>query len=175
MNIKKLETKRLILRKWKLEEAKELARLAEDKKLIFGDMPHPYSEKDAENWLKTVYKKKDKHYYAIEEKQSKRIIGICWLTITPEKNGLIVYGIEARSRGSGYATEATRELVKYGLTELKLPKIVAETKAENMQSHNVLTKLRFKVIRKQDNHQKNRFTGEMEGKWWWEKVEWRDP
>jgi [ribosomal protein S5]-alanine N-acetyltransferase len=169
MKSPKLESERLILKNWKPEEAKDFVELTKDSKLIFGDMPFPYLLEHAQFWIKKVLTLDDKHYFAIHEKTTKKIIGFCWITLNLEKNeGLIVYGLNEESRGKGCATEAAKLMVDFAFKDLDLKKLVAETKGDNLGSHNVLKKLGFIVVKKVKNGQKDRITGEIKDKWYWE-------
>lgn len=165
----RLESKRLILKEWDIKEAARFVELTEDPKLIFGDMPYPYLLKDAEFWIKKVSTLKDKYYFAIHEKPTNKIIGFCWISIYPNNEGLIVYGLEKSARGKGYATEAARLMIDFATKDLKLKKLIAETKGDNTASHNVLKKLGFNVVKKVKNGQKERITGKIKDKWYWER------
>ncbi|MFH1802972.1 MAG: GNAT family N-acetyltransferase [archaeon] len=169
MKSPKLESERLILRNWELTEAPDFVELTKDPKLIFGDMPFPYLLEHAEFWIKKVLTLEDKHYFAIHEKVIDKIIGLCWITLYLDKNeGLIVYGLSKESRGKGYATEAVKRMVEFAFRDLRLNKLVAETKGDNVGSHGVLKKSGFVVIKKIKNGQKDRITGEIKDKWFWE-------
>ena len=158
-----LKSSRLILRNWKLKEAPFLVELAQDKKLIFGTMPHPYTLQDAQAWIKEALELKDLYYFAITCK--KKIIGVCWLKIRKNK-GNLVYGIQKEFRGKGYATEAARILVDFGQKELKLQGITAETSSKNKPSHQILKKLGFTIVKK--DKERNKFTKKLEEKGYWE-------
>lgn len=49
-------------------------------------------------------------------------------------------------KNKGYGTEAERQLIRYGLQELQLLKIKADTVKRNVRSRHVLEKLGFKYI-----------------------------
>ncbi len=79
----KLETKRLILRDWREEDAQDLVdglnNLNVTKWLAF--VPYPYTEQDADRWIRNCieYSKggeeKTSYEFAIELKSEKKVIG----------------------------------------------------------------------------------------------------
>ena len=164
-----LESERLMLRNWMLDEAVHFAELTKDPKLIFGDMPFPYLLEHAEFWIRKVLTLDDKHYFAIHEKESKRIIGFSWITLYMDKNkGLVVYALSSNARGKGHGTEATKLMTDFAFKELKLSALLAETKGDNIKSHNVLNKLGFVVVKKTKDAQRERVSETMKDKWFWE-------
>jgi [ribosomal protein S5]-alanine N-acetyltransferase len=169
MKSPELESERLILKNWELDEAPRFVELAKDSKLIFGDMPFPYLLEHAQFWIKKVLTLEDKHYFAIHEKESSKIIGFCWITLYLDKNeGLVVYGLGEEWRGKGYATEAVKLMVNFAFNKLKLNKLIAETRGDNYGSHNVLKKSGFTVVKKIKNGQIDRIMGDVKDKWLWE-------
>lgn len=170
MKSKELESERLILQDWKLSEASKFVELTKDPKLIFGDMPYPYLLEHAKFWIKQVVILEDKYYFAIHEKNDDEIIGFCWITLYLDRNeGLIAYGLSKDYRERGYATEAVSLMKDFAFDELKLNKLVAETKGDNFGSHNVLKKLGFNIKKKKKDGSIDRITGEIrKEKWYWE-------
>ena len=163
-----LKSKRLILREWTIKDAPVFVELTKDKKLIFGDMPFPYLLEHAKYWIKTVKTLKDKYYFAVVEKKSNQIIGFCWITVYDNNEGLIVYGLGEQARGEGYGKETAKLMIDFAFKNLKLAKLKAETHADNFESHKILINCGFKVVKKAKKYQKNRFTGKLEDKWFWE-------
>ncbi|MGH3760329.1 GNAT family N-acetyltransferase [Actinophytocola sp.] len=75
-----------------------------------------------------------------------------WCMLLPEFDGPageaeLGYRLLRRAWGRGYATEASRELLRYGFTERKLKRIFAETMAVNTGSRRVMEKagLRYEL------------------------------
>ncbi|CAN5643547.1 GNAT family N-acetyltransferase [soil metagenome] len=56
----------------------------------------------------------------------------------------IGYRLLRKCWGNGYATEMSRELLKYGFEKLNLDKIVGATRSDNVPSQHVLEKIGFK-------------------------------
>jgi RimJ/RimL family protein N-acetyltransferase len=172
MKVPTLETARLILRQFSPKEARILFDMAKDKELVFGDMPYPYPMEMARRWITVSSERADMYYFAIEEKASRAIIGSIWISAVKKDNsvddGCLSYGLLTQARGKGYATEAGKAILDFAFQDLKLEKLRAETKTDNLGSHKVLKKLGFSVIEKMSEFQKNRFSGEIEGRWFWE-------
>jgi RimJ/RimL family protein N-acetyltransferase len=61
----------------------------------------------------------------------------------PEGHAEIAACVDPRHQGAGYATAATRELVAYGIEELRLNRIKAGAVASNERSRTVLERVGF--------------------------------
>jgi len=169
MKSPELHSDRLMLRNWEVSEAHKFVELTKDQKLIFGTMPFPYLLEHAEFWVREVLEHEDKHYFAIHDKNIDDIVGFCWITFCLHKNeGLIAYGLSEAARGKGFATEAAKLMADFAFNNLKLDRLVAETVGDNIGSHNVLVKLGFEVIDKVEGGSKERVTGKVKDKWFWE-------
>lgn len=77
----KLETDRLILREWTLNDEEDLIdglnNIEVSKWLAF--VPYPYTKEEAENWINScrerINKGEDRYDFAIELKENKKVIG----------------------------------------------------------------------------------------------------
>jgi RimJ/RimL family protein N-acetyltransferase len=78
--------------------------------------------------------------WTVEDKLSLIPVGHCGL-IEKEVEGNneieVIYVISHEHQGKGYATEISKALVKYGLEEMKLKRIIALIKPENIGSAKV--------------------------------------
>ena len=86
---------------------------------------------------------------AVREQETRRLagwVGLGRLEINPEEIE-IYYGMGRESWGRGYATEAARELLKYGFENLKLDRIVAIVLPDNHASVRVIEKIGLKFVR----------------------------
>lgn len=61
----------------------------------------------------------------------------------------IGWSVHKTQRGKGFATEAAKRLVEYGLGELNLPRILAFTVAKNKASIRVMEKVGMQVLEQQ--------------------------
>lgn len=84
--------------------------------------------------------------FAVEEKSLGRAIGMVRLSIaSPEhRQGNIGFSFDGALRGRGYASEAMREMLRFGFADLELHRITALADVENARSHAVLAKLGFR-------------------------------
>ena len=95
-------------------------------------------------WIVGHYKINDNYGLKIlKDKETGDYIGHAGLvpqTIEGEQYIEVGYWIEENYWGKGYASEAAQALIKYGLTELKLPKIIALIQKGNIASEKVVIK-----------------------------------
>ncbi|MFN4275947.1 MAG: GNAT family N-acetyltransferase [Ferrovibrio sp.] len=84
--------------------------------------------------------------FAVEEQALSRAIGMVRLSIaSPEhRQGNIGFSFDGALRGRGYASEAMREVLRFGFADLELHRITALADVENARSHAVLQKLGFR-------------------------------
>lgn len=129
----KLETKRLILREWRKKDVDDLVEglnnLEVSRWLVF--VPHPYTKKDAEQWIVRCIKnakkgkKRDSYEFAIELKSMKKVIGGVSLNKINKNQGSAGGGIwlNAAYHGNGYGTEAYGRRIAFAFDGLKLRRL----------------------------------------------------
>ncbi len=142
----KIKTKRLLLRAPILSDAPFLQKLADNKKLyqVLARLPHPYSIKDAVEFIQNIARSKKEHSYAII-KENDEFIGLIGISVDGEENLEIGYWLGEPFWGNGYATEAGRALVKEVFaTGQKI--IYSRAISSNLASINVLKKIGFIII-----------------------------
>ncbi|HFK5568431.1 GNAT family acetyltransferase [Elizabethkingia meningoseptica] len=140
-----LETKRLILSS--LEE-KDIPFITEylQEKIISENtshIPYPYSEDDARNWLKMAgdaLATKSGYTFAIREKEGK-IIGAIGIHDRGDDKAELGYWIALPYWNKGFATEAAKAVLNFGIKELKLHKIYATHFLHNPASGKILEKI----------------------------------
>ena len=136
-----MKTNRLIIRKFDLNDKKELISLLNDKTVTeWTELPFPYLEKHAVWWLNIG--SKEKHHFALTEKYSGNLIGSLKITL----RGEIGCWIGKEYWNKGYAFEAIEKIKRFGFNELNLERIWAATHKENMSPQVVLEKCGFKSI-----------------------------
>jgi len=150
----KNETKRLILRPLKLSDAESIRESINDldvtKWLLV--VPHPYTKKDAKDWVKhnkEKWRKKNKEDYTfgIELKGSKNIIGGIGLHKINKVHGKaeVGYWLGKRHWKKGYGTEALDALLKFAFNKLKLRRVEAGVFKGNPSSGKLLEKFGAKL------------------------------
>ena len=133
------------LRQWALSDAKELTNLcnAVDRHYLSDRLPNPYTEKDAEEWLKLVSENKVTTgiYRAIV--CDEKLIG----SISVEKeddDAEIGYMILNDYSNKGIGTEAVKRICPIAFKLLSLEQITANVFQPNIASIQVLQKNGFK-------------------------------
>jgi [ribosomal protein S5]-alanine N-acetyltransferase len=148
--IPKLETKRLILRPFKLSDADRVRKLAGDKKIADTtlNIPYPYEKGTAKEWIsqhKTKFESDESVHLAIVLKTTREIIGAIGLHIEKRHNRAeLGYWIGKDCWNFGYCTEAAKAIVKYGFEELNLNKIKSSHFSRNPASGKVMRKIGMK-------------------------------
>jgi len=86
--------------------------------------------------------------YAIIEKESDLVVGICGFTGPPNEAGVveIAYSIAPAYQGKGYGTEAARALTEIARREPAVQLICAHTLAEENASTRILKKCGFRKV-----------------------------
>jgi ribosomal-protein-alanine N-acetyltransferase len=81
--------------------------------------------------------------WAVIHKETNQFIGLCGFKLLEDEPELI-YVLEKAYWGQGLATEAARAALRYGFKELRLERIVAVTRHENVASQRVLKAIGMK-------------------------------
>jgi RimJ/RimL family protein N-acetyltransferase len=135
------------LREWKRKDAKDLAFIANNKKIwdnVRDRLPFPYSEKDAKEWLDLVNKQDIVTTFCVEA--DGRVAGSIGLVLKDDvyrKSIEIGYFIGEEFWGKGIATEAVRLLLEHISVNFDAVRIYAEVFAYNKSSMRVLEKNGF--------------------------------
>ena len=148
-----LETERLFLRRFTLDDAPLLYELDSDPEVmryISKGKPTPlekYIHKVLPRWLRYYETSDHLGYWAAHERASGDFTG--WFHLRPdriEEEAMdLGYRLRRRFWGRGYATEGSRALVEKAFTEWDIDRVVAHALTGNAASHRVMEKcgLRF--------------------------------
>lgn len=132
--MKKLPTiplERLILRPFRIEDAKVVQQLAGDPYIAETTLyiPHPYEDGMAEQWIETHahnFHEDRSLELAIVHKEEQYVIGAICIGCTRKfDHGELAYWIGRPYKNNGYCTEAARGIVRYAFDEMKLHRIFA--------------------------------------------------
>ena len=137
-----LRTDRLTLRPFTPADAPAVQALAGAYEVAVSTLviPHPYPDGAAEEWIATHrddFERGRIHHFAIDDGQ---LTGAMALILKGDGIGEIGYWIGVPFWGRGYATEAAREIVRYGFESLDLNRIFACHYTRNPASGRVLQK-----------------------------------
>ena len=142
-----IETNRLTLRRFTLNDVGDIQRMAGDRKvsIMTEAIPYPYKDGMAEDWINThdqLWSKRTGAPFAVELKSNSMLIGCVGLSITPQhKRAALGYWIGFEHWGNGYCTEAGQALLNYGFSTLALKRIEAIHLTKNPASGAVMKKL----------------------------------
>ena len=133
------------------EDAATITALANNRKIFLNlrdGFPHPYHLKDAEGFIERARSGNPPSVFAIEwEGQYVGGMGLHLQEDVARRTAEIGYWIGEPFWGKGIATEAVRQIVKYGFEELDLARIYAGIFEWNPGSMRVLEKCGFTLER----------------------------
>lgn len=144
-----LETERLFLRAWRLDDAEALFEMCRDAEVMRHiGTGQPYRTIDEAqsflNWVVAYQREQGFSRWAVVEKASGKIIGSCGFARLPDRGFIdLGYLFDRKMWGQGYATEAARGCLRYGFERLNLAEVVALTDLEHTTSQRVLEKIGF--------------------------------
>lgn len=144
--MKTLETKRLILRRWQIDDADDLYEYAKDPRVgpMAGWKPH-VSKEESLNTLKYYIDHDDG--WAIMLKENKKVIGS--IALKPDENRgkynakSISFALSADYWGNGYMTEAVKRIIKYAFEEINIDLLSVWHYPHNFRSKRVIEKCGF--------------------------------
>jgi ribosomal-protein-alanine N-acetyltransferase len=145
-----VETQRLILRPWLVDDADALLSILQEKDILRYFPPtEPRTIHQVRKYISFHHKHWQQHGYghwAVIERESGRLIGWNGLEYLPETDETeVAYLLSREFWGRGYASEAGLAAVRFGLDQAGLRQIIGLVHPENIASRRVLEKcgLRF--------------------------------
>lgn len=151
----KLETKRLFLREFEIEDATSLYDLNLDPEVIkyTGDPPFE-SVKYAENFIENYdsYRVNGFGRWAVIRKEDGTFLGWCGLKINEENQVDLGFRFFKKYWSQGFATESAQASLAYGFNTLDIPEIVGRAVPDNTASIVVLKKLGMQFWKKSACH-----------------------
>lgn len=140
----------VILRPWSVGDARELALIADNKKIsdnLRDGFPYPYSLKDARNWLNIIIPENvPPRFFAITiDRQLVGSIGIVSKSDIYRKNFEIGYFLAEEYWGKGIATKAIKAATTYAFKDFDIVRVYAEPFSDNAGSRRALEKAGFSL------------------------------
>jgi len=162
-----LETKRLILRKPRINDWKDLVEGLDEYNVakMFNPIPYPYTKREAVKWIdKSIREWGKKSYpFFIELKSEKKIIG--WIDIHHidkfSKKAITGSWINKKYWKNTYITEAKIAANDFVFNKLKLRKLNSKVYTDNKASNATQIKLGYKLEGTQRKESKNLVTGKI--------------
>ena len=142
-----IETKRLLLRAFTLEDAVRVRELASASEVAATtlNIPHPYEAGVAEAWIATHaerFQAGEAVHFAITRKPDGDLVGAIGLQIeAAHQRGELGYWIGVPYWGQGYCTEAAVAVVQFGFEKLGLHRVFAHHFSNNPASGRVMQKV----------------------------------
>lgn len=143
-----LETERLLLREFTEPDWEAITAYQNDPRYLRYYHWTERTAEDVQAFVKMFLDQQNerprrKYQFAVVVKERGQIIGNCGIRVNdPElREANIGYELAPQHWGSGYATEAAMEILRFGFAELGMHRIWAETIADNTGSAHVLEKL----------------------------------
>lgn len=145
-----IETQNLILRQFTYEDNRAMLKnWIADEKIQFMYSEPTYTTKEAVDTLLNKYinsyQNNDYYRWAIIAKENKECIGQIAYFLVDTKNNFaeIEYCIGSAFQCRGFATEATKAVIDYGFSKIKLHKVQICHKSINIPSKRVIEKCGF--------------------------------
>lgn len=138
-----LKTKRLVLRQLKKSDANDLFLYCHSpSSSMYGTWKNHETVSDTRKYISWLLKSRHRGEYftfAIEVKDSKKVIGTCSLNDVDAffKVAEMGYGITKEYWGKGYASEAVRAVMEYCFCTVGFQKLTARIMRENTRSLNL--------------------------------------
>ena len=144
-----IETERLILRKWNLDDADSLVKGLNNYNVSrwLAKVPYPYTKDDAVKFINYANSERNKNIeLAIVLKKENKVIGGTSITIISDSDKIAGGGIwlSVEYHGKGYGSEAFNAKTKYSFEKLNMHRIENGYFKENIASKKMQEKLGFK-------------------------------
>ena len=139
-----LETERLVLRAPRFEDVKAIAAIVNDRRIAENTLriPHPYSVKDAEEFLSVVNSRESEATFAVTLSDG-TLIGMCGFDFRGEPAPELGLWLGVEHWNCGYGTEAVRAVIDYAFNDLGYDTLTAGARVNNPASRRVLEKCGF--------------------------------
>ena len=139
-----LETERLLLRAPRLDDAKAIVSIINDRRIAENTarIPHPYSLADAHTFLGEIDRTPGAPCFLIALADG-TVIGGCGIVSLSGPDPEIGYWIGVPYWGRGYVTEAVRALIDHAFGEFGCDRLAGRARVSNPASRRVLQKCGF--------------------------------
>jgi [ribosomal protein S5]-alanine N-acetyltransferase len=142
-----LESERLVLRPYRLQDAADVQRLAGDRRIadVTTTVPHPYPDTAAQAWMARhapAFEAGTAAELAVTLKADGALLGTVSLLELSAQHARAEFGywMGVPFWGQGYCSEAVQRLLAFAHADLGVTRIVARCLARNLASARVLEK-----------------------------------
>lgn len=147
-----LETERLIVRQYMLNDIDELVGIMSDIRvhIYTKDKDNPWDKQRTEEYVKYMinknFKTLDCFHGAVIEKSTNQLIGLCGLNPYKDNEPEIEFKIGVPYWGKVYATELGKQIIKSSFSAANIKGIYGMAQPENKASRKVLEKIGMKYL-----------------------------
>lgn len=147
-----LETPRLILRKIRINDYQDLSKILQDIEVMYA-WEHAFSNQEVIDWINENIMRYDRDgysYWAVTEKSSGQLVGVCGIIAESADNENYVgigYIFNKAFWHQGLAFESANACKSYAICTLKISELTAQIRPENLSSRNLAEKLGMSVIK----------------------------
>lgn len=142
-----IETKRLILRNFMINDFTDLKEIIMDKESSeYAIYDHEFLTSDDK--IKSITERftQKNNFFAVYEKKEEKVIGYVCLNGESKMEQDLGFLFHSKYKGKGYATEASIAVIHYAFETLKVEKLSSGTANKNYPACRLLDKLGFKKI-----------------------------
>lgn len=137
-----METERLKLRPITLADAQDMFEYASDTDNTYFVFPTHTTIDDTRFSIANYFMHEPLGKFGIELKENGKLIGTIDIRVNAKRfSAEIGYALNKKYQGHGYATEAAREIMKFGFETLELEKISSTCDKNNIASEAVMLRL----------------------------------
>ena len=142
-----LETERLVLRPFRLDDAPEVKRMAGDRAIAATTLaiPHPYVDGMAHEWIsrhQTYFDQGKGITFAISRRTDRSLLGaMSLMKLEAGHQAELGYWVGRSYWDQGFCTEAGEAVLRYAFTQLGLARVHCHHFARNPASGRVMQKL----------------------------------
>ncbi len=147
-----IKTSRLILRKISTDDHLSISKILQDIEVMYA-WEHAFSDKEVFDWINENIMRYDRDgysYWAVIEKSSGQLVGVCGIIAESADNEDYVgigYIFNKAFWHQGLALESANACKNYAFRTLKISELTAQIRPENVSSRNVAEKLGMAVIK----------------------------
>lgn len=137
-----IETERLIVRSFKPEDWKDLYDYLSDEEVVAYEPYKPFTED--ESIKEAARRSTDKAFFAVELKESGKVIGNLYFQKEDFDTWELGYVFNKSYQKRGYASESAEALIKYGIENLNVRRVIAMCNPENKPSWKLMERLKMR-------------------------------
>lgn len=145
-----LETDRLLVRQWSLEDVPTLFKIMSNALIHKYANDHPWNMEKTENYIRFMLEKDFKtlelFHGAVILKAENRLIGRTGLNPYMEKQPEIEWKLDSDCWGKGYATELGKSIIENAFVTTDISGIYGMAHPDNIASRRVLEKIGMRCI-----------------------------